>query len=57
MRADTLKQYPELEDILNQLSGQITDEEMQEMNYQVDYEDASAEDVARDYLIENSFIE
>lgn len=57
MRADTLEQYPELESILNQLSGQITDEEMREMNYQVDYEDASAEDVARDYLIENGFIE
>ncbi|WP_040985392.1 ABC transporter permease/substrate-binding protein [Oceanobacillus jeddahense] len=57
MREDTLEQYPELEDILNQLSGQITDEEMQEMNYQVDYEDAAAEDVARDYLEENGFIE
>ncbi|WP_339238071.1 ABC transporter permease/substrate-binding protein [Oceanobacillus sp. FSL W7-1281] len=57
MRADTLEEYPELEDILNQLSGQITDEEMQEMNYQVDYEDAAAEDVARDYLMENGFIE
>ncbi|MFD1066181.1 ABC transporter permease/substrate-binding protein [Oceanobacillus locisalsi] len=57
MREDTLEQYPELEDILNQLSGQITDEEMQEMNYQVDYEDAAAEDVARDYLTENGFVE
>ncbi|MFD1413537.1 ABC transporter permease/substrate-binding protein [Oceanobacillus jeddahense] len=57
MREDTLEQYPELEEILNQLSGQITDEEMQEMNYQVDYEDAAAEDVARDYLEENGFIE
>lgn len=57
MRADTLEEYPEIEDILNQLSGQITDEEMQEMNYQVDYEDAAAEDVARDYLMENGFIE
>ncbi|WP_152658032.1 ABC transporter permease/substrate-binding protein [Oceanobacillus sp. CFH 90083] len=57
MRADTLEQYPELEDILNQLHGQITDEEMREMNYQVDYEDAFAEDVAREYLIEKGFIE
>lgn len=56
MRADTLEQYPELEDILNQLSGEITDEEMREMNYQVDYEDHSAEDVARDYLKEKNFI-
>ncbi|GIO23205.1 ABC transporter permease/substrate-binding protein [Oceanobacillus sp. J11TS1] len=56
MRADTLEEYPELEDILNQLSGKITDEEMRELNYQVDYEDAPAEDVAREYLIDKGLI-
>lgn len=56
MREDTLEQYPELEDILNQLSGKITDQEMREMNYLVDYEDASAEDVARDYLVEEDLL-
>jgi osmoprotectant transport system permease protein len=50
LRNDTLEAYPELEGILNQLSGKITDEEMRELNYQVDYEDRPANDVAREYL-------
>lgn len=50
MRNETLDQYPELEEILNQLGGRITDEEMREMNYLVDYEDRSANEVAREYL-------
>ncbi|MFA1820796.1 ABC transporter permease/substrate-binding protein [Virgibacillus oceani] len=56
LKNETLDEYPELEQILNQLSGRITDEEMREMNYQVDYEDASANDVAREFLEEEGFI-
>ncbi|BAC13647.1 ABC transporter permease/substrate-binding protein [Oceanobacillus iheyensis] len=56
MREDTLEQYPELEAILNQLSGKITDQEMREMNYLVDYEDAAAEAVARDYLVKEGLL-
>src|SRR5690625_6242925 len=44
MREETLEQYPELEEILNQLAGKVTNDEMREMNYQVDYEDASPAD-------------
>ncbi|WP_309545201.1 glycine betaine ABC transporter substrate-binding protein, partial [Halobacillus trueperi] len=36
---ETLDQYPELEDVLNQLGGKITGDKMREMNYQVDFED------------------
>ncbi|WP_087971451.1 ABC transporter permease/substrate-binding protein [Oceanobacillus rekensis] len=50
MRTDTLETYPELEAILNQLSGKITDEEMRQMNYKVDYDDESPNEVARTYL-------
>ncbi|MBP2077765.1 ABC transporter permease/substrate-binding protein [Oceanobacillus polygoni] len=56
LREDTLEEYPVLRDILNQLSGKITDDEMREMNYQVDYEDESAEIVAREYLIREGLI-
>jgi osmoprotectant transport system permease protein len=56
LKNETLEEYPELEEILNQLGGKITDEEMREMNYQVDYEDASANDVARQYLEEEGLI-
>lgn len=56
LREDTLEEYPELRDILNQLAGKITDDEMREMNYQVDYEDESPEEVAREYLIREGLI-
>ena len=56
LREETLKAYPELEAILNQLSGQITDEEMREMNYDVDYKDKDPEQVARQYLEEEGLI-
>lgn len=49
-REDVLIAYPEIEDILNQLGGMVTEEEMLEMNYKVDEEDRNAEDVAREYL-------
>ncbi|MBY7143559.1 ABC transporter permease/substrate-binding protein [Virgibacillus sp. NKC19-3] len=50
LRAETLKEHPELEEVLNQLGGKITDEEMREMNYEVDYEDRSPNEVAREFL-------
>ncbi len=37
MLQSTLEKHPELEDILNQLGGKISDDEMRQMNYQVDY--------------------
>lgn len=52
LRAETLEEYPELEGILNQLGGHITDEEMRKMNYEVDYNDMNPEEVARRYLQE-----
>ncbi|WP_010649102.1 ABC transporter permease/substrate-binding protein [Oceanobacillus massiliensis] len=57
LREDTLAEYPELEDILNQLSGKITDEQMRQMNYQVDYEDRSPNDVAREYLVSEGILD
>ncbi|MGY4689955.1 ABC transporter permease/substrate-binding protein [Salibacterium sp. K-3] len=57
MKQETLNAHPELERILNQLSGEITNEEMQQMNYMVDYNDADPSIVARDYLTENGFFD
>lgn len=56
MRTETLETYPELEEILNQLSGKITDEEMRKMNYQVDYEDESPNEVAKTYLVNEGLL-
>lgn len=50
IRQETLDQYPELEGILNKLAGQISDEEMQQMNYYVDNENRDAADVAKEFL-------
>lgn len=56
MKEETLDKYPELEGILNKLGGKITDEEMREMNYKVDYEDHSAHDVAKDFLTKKKIL-
>ncbi|GAQ17368.1 glycine betaine/carnitine/choline transport system permease protein OpuCB [Oceanobacillus picturae] len=50
LRNETMKEYPELKDILNQLGGKITDEQMREMNYEVDYIDRSPREVAEEFL-------
>ncbi|MFC0524980.1 ABC transporter permease/substrate-binding protein [Pontibacillus salicampi] len=53
----TLEEYPELEEILNKLGGKITKQEMQEMNYQVDFEEREPISVAKEYLKENGMLE
>ncbi|MHA6250805.1 ABC transporter permease/substrate-binding protein [Oceanobacillus sp. CAU 1775] len=50
MRSETLEEYPQLEEILNQLAGKITDDQMREMNYQVAVEGRSAAEVAQEFL-------
>lgn len=56
LRKETLQKHPEIEPILNQLSGMITDDEMRQMNYDVDYLDRSPEAVAKDFLIEKGLM-
>ncbi|SEO63097.1 osmoprotectant transport system permease protein [Amphibacillus marinus] len=57
MRQETAEAYPELVDILNQLSGLISDDEMREMNYQVAEEGVSAEEVAKTFLREEGLLD
>lgn len=56
MRKDTLEKYPELEEILNKLAGQISAEEMSRMNYQVKVDKRSASEVAHEYLVNKGLI-
>ncbi|MDU2202698.1 MAG: glycine betaine ABC transporter substrate-binding protein, partial [Anaerococcus hydrogenalis] len=56
LREETIKKHPELQEILEKLSGKISSEEMTRMNYLVDVEGKSAKDVARDYLKKNKLI-
>lgn len=57
LRQETLDRYPELEEVLNQLGGKISDDQMREMNYQVAEEGVSAKEVAQHYLQEEGLIE
>ncbi|WP_160712793.1 ABC transporter permease/substrate-binding protein [Chitinophaga solisilvae] len=50
VRMSTLEKYPELEPVLNKLSGTINDSIMTELNYRVDYLKQTPEKVAKDYL-------
>ncbi|WP_064591789.1 ABC transporter permease/substrate-binding protein [Streptobacillus moniliformis] len=56
LREKTLKDYPELKDILEKLSNKISSKEMIEMNYKVDVEGKSAREVAREYLKKENLI-
>lgn len=57
LRSETLEEYPELEEILRKLAGKINSDEMTKMNYMVDVEGKSANEVAREFLIKEKLIE
>ena len=48
---EVLEKHPELEEILNLLSGKIDDKTMTELNYKVDYLHQLPEQVAKDFLV------
>jgi len=50
VREESLAKYPNLREILLELSGKITDQEMRSLNYAVDGEHRSARDVAKEFL-------
>ena len=51
-----LEEFPEVEAVINKLSPYLTDEVMQELNYQVDEEGKEPADVARNFLEEQGLI-
>lgn len=53
---ETVDQYPDLLETLSVLEGAITPEEMIEMNYKVDVEEQTPEDVAKAFLQEKGII-
>ena len=52
----TLKKHPELKEVLNKLSGQVTDDDMRKMNYEVNVNNQNPQKVAQDYLKKNKLI-
>ncbi|WP_034328845.1 ABC transporter substrate-binding protein [Alkaliphilus transvaalensis] len=50
LNGETAEAHPELREILSILENQISDEEMQNMNYEIDEQERSEEQVAREFL-------
>ena len=57
VRDEVLDEYPELEDVLSEMDGAITTEEMMEMNYQVDVEGKTPAETAQEFLEEKGLID
>ncbi len=57
VREETLKEYPQLEEVLLLLAGKIDEEAMQIMNGKVDNDGMLVERVAQEFLIESGLIE
>lgn len=56
VHSETLARFPELEPVLNSLTGKINDSVMTALNYQVDYRKQSPEAVARNFLEKNGLL-
>ncbi|WP_342508159.1 glycine betaine ABC transporter substrate-binding protein [Sporosarcina sp. FSL K6-2383] len=57
VRKETLVEYPEIEEVLEQLADMIDEEAMQKMNAKVDNEGMMVEKVAQQFLIESGLME
>ena len=57
VRSDVLDENPEMQDILNEVSGSLDLETMQQLNAQVDIEQEDPEDVAAQFLQEQGIVE
>lgn len=57
IKQDVIDQYPEIKDITAQLSEKLNDDVMQKLNYAVDVDEKSVEDVATTWLEENGLLE
>lgn len=51
VRSDTLASYPDLQKILLELSGKLSDSAMQKLNYEVDGKHRQVRDVAKEFLV------
>ena len=60
VREDTFERFadtaPDLEEVLNLLAGQIANEDMVEMTYQVDVLGRTVDDVAREFLVSRGLL-
>ncbi len=57
VRKDTLRKYPELGPLLNELGAKLSDRKMAELNFEVDEKKKKPYDVARQWLVEERLVE
>lgn len=57
VRDEVVEEYPEIVPIIEELGSKLTDEIMMELNYKVDELQMEPDVVARDFLVENGFID
>ena len=50
IREEILEKYPEVENLLLNLKGKISTEKMQELNYEVEIQQKSPAEVAKNFL-------
>ena len=55
-KTELLEKYPKLEAFLNKLTGNITENQMSQLNYQIGVEGKSAEEIAREILIREALL-
>jgi len=55
-RNDTLEKYPELKEVFDLLAGKFDDAQMQALNYKIDAENQTPEEVAKAYLTEQGLL-
>jgi glycine betaine/choline ABC-type transport system substrate-binding protein len=51
IRQEVLQRHPEVKQAIDQLAGQITDDDMRQMNYAVDGQHRDAKEVVKEFLI------
>ncbi len=56
VKDEVLEKHPELKDVLNKLADKISDDQMQQLNYEVDIKKAKAADVAKKFLTEQGLL-
>ncbi|MFC0523634.1 osmoprotectant ABC transporter substrate-binding protein [Pontibacillus salicampi] len=57
VRQETVEEHPEIKEVLQKLSGQISTEEMRKMNYQADVNMKEPSVVAKEFLEKNNYFE
>jgi len=56
IRSDVLQENPEIEDVLAPVAEALTDETLQNLNYQLDGEGETEDQIANDWLTEQGFV-